>query len=129
MSSTDSHPDLSPTREDVLALRILLECSRVDMGGNSHHNRPSLKGKPRDPARLPPRPRRRSRGAGQGVCKEKGSEARSGRKDTFVVLMNEGPNMDKKDIRWSGIKHGEEGARAGENNGASSGDFRTLKPP
>lgn len=49
--------------------------------------------------------------------------------DTFVVLMNEGPSMDKKDIHWSEIKHGEEGARAGENNGASTGDFRTLKPP
>ena len=49
--------------------------------------------------------------------------------DTFVVLMNEGPSMDKKDIRWSGIKHGEEGAHAGKNNGASTGDFCTLKPP
>ena len=49
--------------------------------------------------------------------------------DTFVVLMNEGPSMDKKDIRWSGMKHGKQGARAGENNGASLGDFRTLKPP
>ena len=49
--------------------------------------------------------------------------------DTFVVLMNEGPSMDKKDIRWSGMKHGKQGAHAGENNGASLGDFRTLKPP
>src|ERR1041384_6464804 len=45
--------------------------------------------------------------------------------DTFVLLMNEGPSMDKKDGHWSGIKHGEGGARAGQNNGASSGDFRT----
>src|ERR1044071_8151082 len=49
--------------------------------------------------------------------------------DTFVCLMNEGPSMDKKDGHWSGIKHGEGGARAGKDNGASSGDFRTLKPP
>ena len=49
--------------------------------------------------------------------------------DTFVCLMNEGPSMDKKDGHWSGIKHGEEGARAGKDNGASSGDVRTLKPP
>ena len=31
--------------------------------------------------------------------------------DTFL-LMNEGPSMDKKDGHWSGIKHGEGGARA-----------------
>ena len=37
--------------------------------------------------------------------------------DTFVLLKNEGPSMDKKDGHWSGIKHGEEGARAGQNNG------------
>src|ERR1043165_3069931 len=49
--------------------------------------------------------------------------------DTFVCLMNEGPSMDKKDGHWSGIKHGEGGARTGQDNGASSGDFRTLKPP
>ena len=49
--------------------------------------------------------------------------------DTFVLLRNEGPSMDKKDGHWSGIKHGDGGARAGKDNGASSGDFRTLKPP
>ena len=49
--------------------------------------------------------------------------------DTFVLLMSEGPSMDKEDGHWSGIKHGKEGARAGKENGASSGDFRTLKPP
>src|SRR3954462_12321784 len=49
--------------------------------------------------------------------------------DTFVFLMSEGPSMDKEDGHWSGIKHGKEGARAGKENGASSGDFRTLKPP
>src|SRR4051812_5885773 len=49
--------------------------------------------------------------------------------DTFVCLMSEGPSMDKKDGRWSGIKHGEGCTRAGKDNGASSGDYRTLKPP
>ena len=49
--------------------------------------------------------------------------------DTFVCLMNEGPSMDKKDGHWSGIKHGEDGARAGKGNGVFSCDFRTLKPP
>src|SRR4051812_34502500 len=49
--------------------------------------------------------------------------------DTFVLLMSEGPSMDKEDGHWSGIKHGKEGARTGKENGASSGDFRTLMPP
>ena len=40
-----------------------------------------------------------------------------------------GGTMDKKDGHWNGIKHGEIGARTGKDNGASSGDFRTLKPP
>ena len=29
--------------------------------------------------------------------------------DTFVLLLNEGPSMDKKDGHWSGINHGGEG--------------------
>src|SRR3954465_15417172 len=49
--------------------------------------------------------------------------------ETFVGLITKGPSMDKKDGHWTGIKHGEDGARAGKDNGASSGDFRTLKPP
>src|SRR3954454_6060728 len=49
--------------------------------------------------------------------------------DTFVLLMSEGPSMDKEDGHWSGIKHGRQGAHTGKENGASSGDFRTLKPP
>src|SRR3954464_15152437 len=49
--------------------------------------------------------------------------------DTFVLLMSEGPSMDKEDGHWSGIKHGKEGAHTDKENGASSGDFRTLKPP
>src|SRR3954469_23021465 len=31
--------------------------------------------------------------------------------DTFVLLMSEGPSMDKEDGHGSGIKHGKEGAR------------------
>ena len=49
--------------------------------------------------------------------------------DTFVLLTNEGPSMDKRDGRWSGIKHGAEGVCTGDLNGVSSDDFRTLKPP
>ena len=49
--------------------------------------------------------------------------------DTFVLLTNEGPSLDKKDDRWSKIKHGDDGMRNGNNNGVTSDDFRTLKPP
>ena len=49
--------------------------------------------------------------------------------DTFVLLTNEGPSMDKRDEHWSMIKHGDEGAREGKQNGVSSGVFSTLKPP
>ena len=49
--------------------------------------------------------------------------------DTFVLLTNEGPSMDKKDEHWSMIKHGDDGTREGDKNGISSEDFRTLKPP
>jgi len=49
--------------------------------------------------------------------------------DTFVLLTNEGPSMDKRDGRWTGIKHGAEGVCAEDLNGVSSDDFRTLKPP
>ena len=45
--------------------------------------------------------------------------------DTFVLLINEGPNMDKNDERCSMIKHGEDGMRKGNNNGVTSDDFRT----
>lgn len=48
--------------------------------------------------------------------------------DIFVLLTNKGPDMDKNDHYWSGIKHGE-GGRAGKNNGVFSDDFRTLKSP
>ncbi|EMS53617.1 NHP2-like protein 1 [Triticum urartu] len=49
--------------------------------------------------------------------------------DTFVLLTNEEPSLDKKDEHWSKIKHGDNGMRKGNKNGVSSDDFRTLKPP
>ena len=48
--------------------------------------------------------------------------------DTFVLLTNEGPSLDKDD-HWSKIKHGDDGMRRGVYNGVTSDDFRTLKPP
>ena len=49
--------------------------------------------------------------------------------DTFVLLTNEGPGMDKRDENWSKTKHGDDGMRKGIENGVTSDDFRTLKPP
>ena len=49
--------------------------------------------------------------------------------DTFVLLTNEGPSLDKKDELWSKFKHGDDGMRKGIKNGVTSDDFRTLKPP
>ena len=49
--------------------------------------------------------------------------------DTFVLLTNEGPSLDKKDEPWSKFKHGDDGMRKGNKNGVTSDDFRTLKPP
>src|SRR3954464_3516247 len=49
--------------------------------------------------------------------------------DTFVLLTNEGPNMDKRDEHWSKNKHGVDGMRKGNKNGVTSDGFRTLKPP
>ena len=49
--------------------------------------------------------------------------------DTFVLLTNEGPGMDKRDEHWSKTKHGDDGMREGNKNGVTSDDFRTLKPP
>ena len=46
--------------------------------------------------------------------------------DTFVLLTNEGPSMDKKHEYWSIIKHGDEGVLKGDKNGVSSGDFATM---
>ena len=49
--------------------------------------------------------------------------------DTFVLLTNEEPSMDKSDEHWSKTKHGDDGMRKGNKNGVTSDDFRTLKPP
>ena len=49
--------------------------------------------------------------------------------DTFVLLTNEGPCLDKKDEPWSKFKHGDDGMREGIKNGVTSDDFKTLKPP
>jgi hypothetical protein len=49
--------------------------------------------------------------------------------DTFVLITNEGPSMDKRDEHWSRIKHGDEGVREGIQNGASSAYLSILKPP
>lgn len=45
--------------------------------------------------------------------------------DTFVLLTNEGPSLEK-DEHWSKNKHGDDGMRKGNKNGATSDDFRTL---
>lgn len=44
----------------------------------------------------------------------------------FVLLMNDGPNMGKRDEHWSMIKHGDEGVPVGNINGASNGELGTL---
>ena len=49
--------------------------------------------------------------------------------DTFVLLTNEGPSLDKKDEPWGKIKHGDDGMRKGIKNIVTSDDFRTLEPP
>jgi hypothetical protein len=49
--------------------------------------------------------------------------------DTFVLLTNEGPNLDKKDEYWSMLKHGQDGMCKGNNNEVPGGVFITLEPP
>ena len=49
--------------------------------------------------------------------------------DTFVLLTNEGPSLDKKDEPSSKFKHGDDGMRMGNKNGVTSDDSRTPKPP
>ena len=48
--------------------------------------------------------------------------------DTFVLLTNEGPSLDKKDEPWGKIKHGDDGMCKGIKNRVTTNDFRTLKP-
>jgi len=49
--------------------------------------------------------------------------------DVFMLLRNDGPSMDKKDEYWSMIVHGDGSKRVRMEDDATSGDFRTLKPP
>src|SRR5215216_4772861 len=49
--------------------------------------------------------------------------------DTFVLLTNEGPSMDKRDEQWSKTKHGDDSICKRNKNGVTSDDFRTSKPP
>ena len=47
--------------------------------------------------------------------------------DTFVLLTNEGPSLEKDEHR-SKNRHGDDGMRKGNKNGVSRDDFRTLEP-
>ena len=50
--------------------------------------------------------------------------------DVFVTLRNDGPSMDERDKHCSMITHGDEvSKRVRIEDGAATGDFRTLKPP
>jgi hypothetical protein len=49
--------------------------------------------------------------------------------DMFVTLRNDGPSMDEMDKHWSMIMHGDGSKRLRIEEDATSGDFRTLKPP
>ena len=49
--------------------------------------------------------------------------------DVFILLRNDGPSVDKKDECWSMIVHEDGSKRVRIEDDATSGDFRTLKPP
>ena len=49
--------------------------------------------------------------------------------DTFVLLTNEGPSLDKTNEPWRKVKHGNDGMRKGNKNRVTSDDSRTLKTP
>jgi hypothetical protein len=49
--------------------------------------------------------------------------------DMFVTLRNDGPSMDERDKHLSMIVHGDGSKRLRMEEDATSGDFRTLKPP
>jgi hypothetical protein len=49
--------------------------------------------------------------------------------NVFVTLRNDGPSMDERDKHWSMIVHGDGSKRLRMEEDATSGDFRTLKPP
>ena len=46
--------------------------------------------------------------------------------NVFMLLRNDGPSMDERDTHWSMMVH-DELVKIGDD--ATSGDFRTLKPP
>jgi hypothetical protein len=49
--------------------------------------------------------------------------------DMFVTLRNDGPSTDERDKHWSMIVHGDGSKRLRMEEDATSGYFRTLKPP
>ena len=49
--------------------------------------------------------------------------------DTFSLLINGRPIMDKNAEHWSMIKHGKNGVHRGSKNRVSSSVFSTLEPP
>jgi hypothetical protein len=49
--------------------------------------------------------------------------------DIFVTLRNDGPSMDERDKHWSMIVHEDGSKHLKMEEDATSGDFRTLKPP
>jgi hypothetical protein len=49
--------------------------------------------------------------------------------DMFVTLRNDGPSMDESDKHWSMIMHGDGSKPLRIEEDATSGDFRTFKPP
>ena len=49
--------------------------------------------------------------------------------DVYILLRNNGHNMDEKDKHWSMIIHGDGSKRLRIEDDAAIGDFRTLKPP
>jgi hypothetical protein len=49
--------------------------------------------------------------------------------DMFVTLRNDGSRMDERNRHWSMIVHGDGSKRLRMEEEATSGDFKTLKPP
>jgi hypothetical protein len=49
--------------------------------------------------------------------------------DMFVTLRNDGPSMDERYKHWSIMVHGDGSKCLRIEEDATSGDFRTLKPP
>ena len=49
--------------------------------------------------------------------------------DVYLLLRNNGPSMDEKDKYWSMIVYGDSSKRWRIEDDATTGDFRTFKPP